>query len=346
MSYPFLNLHPTTPLLYNSSPVGNPPFKKTTVGKSDSVNGVPPSAESTLTLYPYTESKGTISDYAPGIVTPFDKGFVLDPIKLGAATPFLSPVLRVPAPIRHREFRVLDLGSTRGGSEPQDTYPGILNRIQNVRAVRVSPSGMVPGAVDYGRDFNSNTQEIIREKQAIAIQSHTSASLPMASGSVDMVIARGLHKDTIGVTKADSVSGIEASLAEFFRILRHGGILEYIFFERRLTNAGPLAQKLEEAWNADVNGIVSISQFMAAIDKVGLTGGQHLRTTFGLVTLNRLFDGCGRRRGQGIRAELVKVSLRMGDTSSQGLEVLRELQNECEKLGTGWRCVIGWCTKP
>ncbi|KAL3492040.1 hypothetical protein BJX62DRAFT_236675 [Aspergillus germanicus] len=326
MSYPFLNLHPTTPLLCNSSAVGIPPSKKTTVRKSNSVDGVPPSAESTLTLYPYTEPRGTISDYAPGIVTPLGEDFILDPIKLGAATPFLSPVLRIPGPIRHREFRVIALGSSRG--EPHDTYPDILNRIQNVRAVRVSPSGMMTEEVDYGRDLNSNTQEIIKDRQAVRIQSHTFASLPIPSGSIDMVVARRLHKDTIGVTKPGSISGIEAALAEFFRILRHGGMLEYIFFERRLSNSGPVAQKLEEAWNVDVNGYVSITQFMAAIDKVGFIGGQHLRTTFGLVTLNRLFDGRGRRRGQGIRAELGK------------------LRKECEELGTGWRCVIGWCIKP
>ncbi|KAL3448421.1 hypothetical protein BJX65DRAFT_307281 [Aspergillus insuetus] len=304
MSYPFLNLHHTTPLLYTPSAVGISPLRETTVGKPKAVDGVPPSAESTLTLYPYTESKGTISDYAPGIVTPFGEDFILDPTKLGAATPFLSPVLRVPGPIRHREFRVIDLESTRGGSH--DKYPGILNRIQNVRAVRVSPSGMVTEEVDYSSDLNSNTQEIMRYEQAITIQSHTPALLPIASGSVDMVVARRLHKDTIGVTKPGSVSGIEATLAEFYRILCHGGILEYIFFERRLSNAGPVSQKLEEAWDVDVNASVSISHFMADIDKVGFIGGQHLRTTFGLVTLNRLFDGCGRRRGQGIRAELGK----------------------------------------
>jgi hypothetical protein len=277
-------------------------------------------------------------------VTPFGEDFILDPIKLGAATPFLSPVLRDPGPIRHREFRVIDLGSTWG--ETHDKYPDILNRIQNVRAVRVSPSGMVNEEVDYGRDLNSNTQEIMRDEQAITIQSHTPTLLPIASGSVDMMIARNLHKDAIGVTKADSVSGIEATLVECFRILRHGGILEYIFFERRLSNAGPLAQELEGTWEVDVGGSVSISHFMGAIDKVGFIRGQHLRTTFGLVTLNRLFDGCGRRKGQGLRAELGKVSLRLEGTSSQGAEILGQLRKECEELGTGWRCVIGWCIKP
>jgi hypothetical protein len=277
-------------------------------------------------------------------VRPFDEDFILDPLKLGAATPFLSPVLRVPGPIRHREFRVVDFGGTRG--ELLDKYPDILNRIQNVRAVRVSPSGVVTEEVDYGHGLNSKTQENMRDEQAITIQSHTPTLLPIAIGSVDMVVARSLHRDTVDMREPGCISEVEGTLVDCFRILRHGGILEYIFFERRLSNAGPLAQKLEEAWNVNVNGFVSISQFMAAIDKVGFTGGQHFRTTFGLVTLNRLFDGCGRRRGQGIRAELGKVSLRMGDTSSQGLEVLRELQNECEKLGTGWRCVIGWCTKP
>ncbi|KAJ0422661.1 hypothetical protein BJY00DRAFT_311028 [Aspergillus carlsbadensis] len=349
MSYPF-HLHPTTPIFYNPSVIGTPRSKKAAVGnlKSADRGPGPLNPEAALTLYPYAEPEGSISDYASEITTPFDETFILDPIKLNAATPFLSPVLRVPGPIRHREFRVVDLGCTTAALH--DGYPETVNRIRNVQVVRVLPVGGVITKKEehcHDRGLDLKTCRIMEDGRAVPIiYPHTSASLPLPSGSVDVVIARSLHKDIVGTRGSDFGSGIEANLAECFRVLRHGGILEYIFFERRLRDAGPLAQELEEAWAVDVSASLSTGQFMAGIDRVGFTGGRYLRTVFKLVTLNQLFDEHGRRGGNGMPAALGTGSPRRGDPTLQGAGVLRELQSECEKLGTGWRCVIGWCIKP
>ncbi|CEL02302.1 hypothetical protein ASPCAL03473 [Aspergillus calidoustus] len=343
MSYPFLNLHPTTPLLYSPSEPGIPPSKKTTEERLKPEGGAPSNAEPRLTLSPHTKSTGTIHDFARHVITPFDVGFMLDPLKLSAATPFLSPVLRVPGPIRYKEFRVADFEST--GVELPDRYPELLSRIPNVRLVRVLPVEFVVEKEDCGRGTELNAQRIRADGRADQIQPLISTSLRIASGSVDMVTARSLHK-TFRLGRQARASDIERTLAECFRILRQGGILEYIFFERRLSNAGPRAKELEEIWNVDVDGALSISHFMAALDQAGFIGGQHLRTIFGLVTLNRLFDEHGRRRGKGIRAQVGLMGLGMGSTSSPGAEGLGELQKECEEGGTGWRCVIGWCIKP
>jgi hypothetical protein len=268
---------------------------------------------------------------------------MLDPLKLSAATPFLSPVLRVPGPIRYKEFRVADFEST--GVELSDRYPELLSRIPNVRLVRVLPVEFVVEKEDCGRGTELNAQRIRADGRADQIPPLISTSLRIASGSVDMVTARSLHK-TFRLGPQARASDLERTLAECFRILRQEGILEYIFFERRLSNAGPRAKELEEIWNVDVDGALSISHFMAALDQAGFIGGQHLRTIFGLVTLNRLFDEHGRLRGKSIRAEVGLMGLGMGSTSSPGAEGLGELQKECEEGGTGWRCVIGWCIKP
>ncbi|KAL2849842.1 hypothetical protein BJY01DRAFT_245780 [Aspergillus pseudoustus] len=300
MSYPFLNLHPTTSFLVKTPGPGVAVPSNKLVAKPALDRGYPKKV-STLTVYPYAESTdhqpGSVGDYAADIVTPFAETFVLDPIKLNAATPFLSPVLRVPGPIRYREFRVLDLGNGKCGNRRYDTYSGILSGILNVQLFHVLPAPMEKDSTSY-RSFNSTLERRIEETKAIATDSLT--ALPIPTASVDMVIARSLHKgikvnrkmtlrmnkevdgkenciaDTLEASYQDvasaSASDIEDTLAECFRVLRDGGILEYIFFERRLCNAGPLAQEFETAWDIDYNCDLSTGQFVAALERAGFAG--------------------------------------------------------------------------
>src|SRR4051812_17677410 len=74
-------------------------------------------------------------------------------------------------------------------------------------------------------------------------------SLPIKSDSFDIISARALYTDVTKFQRHSDLQGeaqrsLKSWIGEFYRVLNKGGCLEYIFFDRGLSNTGPLTENL------------------------------------------------------------------------------------------------------
>lgn len=92
---------------------------------------------------------------------------------------------------------------------------------------------------------------------------HDFRQLPYVNSSVHFISARSLHQGIrymplrTETTASRERSDVKHCLMEFNRILVPGGRLEYIYFERELTNSGPLTQEVQDIlWDTRCHAMV------------------------------------------------------------------------------------------
>ncbi|KAJ0415052.1 hypothetical protein BJY00DRAFT_318246 [Aspergillus carlsbadensis] len=149
------------------------------------------------------------------LTNPFSRGFELNPLLLNVAHPLLSG--RYPT---NQRCRVLDLGGN-----VDSVY---FNAVAGLLGVAVS-------------QFTQTQWE----------SRISPSSLPFAPNSFDVVSARTLYKYSSHLRRLppdrsrSPVLSLEACVREIHRVLVKGGSFEYIIFDRRLVNVGPLTRELE-----------------------------------------------------------------------------------------------------
>lgn len=247
--------------------------------------------------------------------------------------------------------------------------------------------------------------------------------LPFPDSSLAVISARSLYKgvrstpagpgEELVWSGASAIEDLALCLRECNRVLSIGGRLEFIFFERELSDCGPVTAEfqrfLSDLWcrehdcrwdipsqtsrhdsariglkdkndMTDNNGRrsttsrsgtspdfsatyserrgISAEEFVHALKQAGFQGGRRTLTNFQLFTLNEIFDHRGNRRqtslAQTARDECLldapteAVPTRLEDVALRGeaQKLLDMIHEECLTRATGWRCVMGWASKP
>ncbi|KAJ0415393.1 hypothetical protein BJY00DRAFT_317819 [Aspergillus carlsbadensis] len=286
------------------------------------------------------------------LTNPFSRGFELNPLLLNVAHPLLSG--------RHRSghrCRVLDLGGIADSvySNAVTSLPGVAvsQFTQPQWESRVSP-----------------------------------ASLPFAPNSFDVVSARTLYKSSSRVhhhpsdRSPSSVLTLEACIHEIYRVLSKGGSLEYVVFDRRLVNVGPLTKQLEpflyEGEHSSCTGtcmegqqnnpqcnsnsttqgsaicclgspserttasFITGAQFLQLLASKGFTIEKNTTLMFPLDILSTVFTQDGQRLQSG---QAVSRHADSPDGTPLLASLIQAVYAECREFQTAWRCIVGSARK-
>ncbi|KAH8696585.1 hypothetical protein BGW36DRAFT_428587 [Talaromyces proteolyticus] len=276
------------------------------------------------------------------LTNPFSERFELNPVLLNISHPLLSRPLQ-----RRHCLRVLDL-SGNGDS----VYSHTIATLPYATVCQVPQ----------------------RQRE---VQTQSSPSLPFGPKSFDVVSTRTLYK-SISITHQPTSPSrpwsnektLESWIREIHRVLDNGGSFEYIFFERRLNNAGPLTREVEPFlyeedqfyfFNQDQHqnsrftvrenctpclstttcGLVTAVRFLELLANEGFTIEKNTTLMFPLSLLSTAFTQDGQRFRENRReSELDKPDV------NPKLALLAEMvYEECRVSQTAWRCIIGCAQK-
>lgn len=206
---------------------------------------------------------------------------------------------------------------------------------------------------------------------------HTSPRLPFRSNTFDVVSSRTLYK-FISTTHQAPTQGrswihediLESWLREIHRLLDKRGSFEYIFFERRLNHAGPLARELEPFFYEDqfpfydhpqnnhpyiitgrencplchitaTDEPVTVVRFLELLANEGFTIEKNMTIMFPIPLLSTIFTQDGQRfREYGGRYELDEPHITPILAS-----LMEKVHEECRESQAAWKCIIGCASK-
>jgi SAM-dependent methyltransferase len=206
---------------------------------------------------------------------------------------------------------------------------------------------------------------------------HTPPRLPFRSNTFDVVSSRTLYKfiSTIHQAPTQGRSWIhenmlESWLREIHRLLDKRGSFEYIFFERRLNHAGPLARELEPFFYEDqfpfcyhpqsnhsdiitrrenchlchitaTDEPVTVARFLELLANEGFTIGKNMTIMFPIPLLSTIFTQDGQRfREHGGKSELNEPHVTPILAS-----LMEKVHEECRESQAAWKCIIGCASK-
>ncbi|KAL3447750.1 hypothetical protein BJX65DRAFT_307807 [Aspergillus insuetus] len=289
------------------------------------------------------------------LTNPFSRSFELNPLLLNVAHPLLSGRDRT----SHR-CRVLDLGG-------------------NADSVYSYAIASLPGAA-------------VSQFTQTQLESRVSpSSFPFAPNSFDVVSARTLYKYSFHFHRTppdrsrSPVLPLETCIREIYRVLANGGSLEYIVFDRRLVNVGPLTKELEpflyEDEHSSCTGICmegqgqqnkpqsnssSTSQGSSTICCLGspsrrtahyfVTGAQFLQllTSEGFTVEKNttlmfpldILSTVFTRDGQRLRSDQGSShQANHPDVTPLLAALMKTVYDECREFQTAWRCIVGSARK-
>ncbi|RAO73102.1 uncharacterized protein BHQ10_009114 [Talaromyces amestolkiae] len=157
---------------------------------------------------------------------------------------------------------------------------------------------------------------------------------------------------------------------EIYRLLDKRGSFEYIFFDRRLSHAGPLARALEPFFyeetqfsfcdhpqnqqseitgrdnctlcqNTATTEPVTAARFLELLANQGFTIEKNMTLMFPISLLSTFFtqDGQRVREDRGI-SELDEL-----ETAPALVSLMEKIHEECRVSQTAWKCIIGCAVK-
>lgn len=219
------------------------------------------------------------------------------------------------------------------------------------------------------QDLDTSTRSQFSERILMILKDFS--RLPLPSGCIHAISIRSLYKDLVSMMPGAHDVGIMHSspstgtfarllLRECHRLLSMGGILEYIFIDKALENAGPLVTVMEDRFHSFHSSprmcggspSLTIEEFLGHLDAAGFSGGRKVVLKFPYMVLSQLFTKDGERResSQGALSfeDLCKTQERW-ETGNLEHEAARRLSmsidEETSTLKTSWKCVVGWTVK-
>lgn len=162
---------------------------------------------------------------------------------------------------------------------------------------------------------------------------------------------------------------LESWVREIHRILDNHGSFEYIFFERRLNHAGPLARELEPFFYEDqfrfcdhpqnnhsditgrencplcqiteTNEPVTAARFLELLANEGFTIEKNMTIMFPISLLSTIFT----QDGQRLREDGGQFELDGSHITPMLASLLEKVHEECRESQAAWKCIIGCASK-
>lgn len=200
--------------------------------------------------------------------------------------------------------------------------------------------------------------------------------LPLPSGSVQAISARSLYKDmTTAKPRVHSLKEppgqqctaeeiLRDCLRECHRVLNKRGIIEYIYFDRKVKNPGPLITEMEDYFDSlsrhsETVGseILSIDKFLDLLEDTGFAGGKSVVLHFPYTMLSKIFTKDGQRRAsfpgpiclldnEDDTQRLLDAQFIEEKSNNDAARTLfADIEKEASLLNSSWKCVVGWTVK-
>lgn len=208
-------------------------------------------------------------------------------------------------------------------------------------------------------------------------QANTSPRLPFPSNTFDVVSSRTLYKFIPSTHQAHTQHRswiyediLESWLREIHRLLDKRGSFEYIFFERRLNHAGPLARELEPFFYEDqfpfcdhpqnnhsdiitgrenyplyhitvTDEPVTAARFLELLANEGFTIEKNMTIMFPISLLSTIFT----QDGQHFREDGGRSEPHEPHVTPTLASLLEKVHEECRESQAAWKCIIGCASK-